>query len=180
MTNLGQDDHWVYPHMSHEFDLWLKYRGQCKIWSRLATAATYIDQSWLLLVRMTTRCARTCHVTLASVWPLFDLWPQYRGQRKIQRVHILRIAKKFNFKIFNFFFKSRKSKIYLFQEWKDYCYVFTLCFDHLVCVVWVCLIFTQFYSYRVIFFMYVQFSMVIKSHHDAIFVQILEAIFINN
>ena len=31
------------------------------------------------------------HVTW--LWPPFDLWPRYRGQREIRRVHILRIAK---------------------------------------------------------------------------------------
>ncbi len=43
----------------------------------MATAATYIGWSWLILVRMTTGCAHTCHMTLTSVWP------RYRGQQEI-------------------------------------------------------------------------------------------------
>ncbi len=51
MTNLGQDDHLVCPHMSCNFDLRLTFDLDIgvnakifkKPFSRLATAATYID-----------------------------------------------------------------------------------------------------------------------------------------
>ena len=51
---------------------WPQYRGQHET-SRLATAATYIDRSWLILVSMTTGCAHTCLVTLTSAWPLTSI-----------------------------------------------------------------------------------------------------------
>ncbi len=46
---------------------------------RLATPATYIDWSWLILVRMIIGCAHTCHMTLSYVWPLTSIYQSTRN-----------------------------------------------------------------------------------------------------
>ncbi len=57
----------------------------------------WLTTPWLILVRMTTGCAHTCHVTLTTVWPLTS---------------IDRVNAKFSGYIF---YASRKSKFYLFS-----------------------------------------------------------------
>ena len=63
MTSLGQDDHLVCPHMSHDFDLSLTFDLYIGVNAKNInpTIATYIDRSWLILVRMTTVCPPMSH-----------------------------------------------------------------------------------------------------------------------